>query len=147
MTGENESSAKAKFWATSNTTFTVVLIIWNYLAGTGVLFSASVGTISDRYRTAFTPADYAFSIWGLIFFSLLVFCGFQIKRAFFDSASDLSGTAFISTIGWRFMLAQVCCGVWLVAWLTENLLESTVIMVVLWGALMAIVVRLNMQRE
>jgi benzodiazapine receptor len=56
---------------------TVGMIIFNYLAATGILGGVDTGAISDRYPTRMTPAGYAFSIWGLIYLSCLAFSIYQ----------------------------------------------------------------------
>jgi hypothetical protein len=56
----------------------------NYWVNTGALNGKTVGDISDKYVNLFTPADYAFIIWGFIYLWLLAFVGYQwyawIKR-------------------------------------------------------------------
>lgn len=47
------------------------------LAANGTAGSKN-GAISDAYRTAFTPAGYAFSIWGLIYFLGALYSIFQL---------------------------------------------------------------------
>jgi len=47
----------------------------NYLSNTGVLNNTTIGKISRGLNSLFTPAGYAFSIWGLIY---LLFLGFVI---------------------------------------------------------------------
>ena len=45
----------------------------------------SVKEISDKYPTYLTPAPYAFSIWGLIYFFLAVFAIYQIRAKSFEN--------------------------------------------------------------
>jgi hypothetical protein len=39
--------------------------------------SGNVGAISDSLRTYFTPADYAFAVWGVIFLGVIVYGVYQ----------------------------------------------------------------------
>lgn len=57
---------------------TVATIIFNALAGTGRLNGVMTNEVSDKYPTVLTPAGYAFSIWGLIYFGLIAFTIYQL---------------------------------------------------------------------
>jgi hypothetical protein len=46
-------------------------IYFNYYSNTGGINGQSVGSLSNEYANFFTPASYAFSIWGVIYLSLL----------------------------------------------------------------------------
>ena len=48
-------------------------LVINYLSNTGIFNGNTVKIVSDKYHNYFTPADYAFSIWGLIYLDLIVF--------------------------------------------------------------------------
>lgn len=159
------TAASVKRWAVAHFLATLLLIVWNYVANARVLFAATVGEISDRYSSAFTPAGYAFSIWGLIFLGLLALGVFGLRRAFGGRGSgagleaapspstqadaalpDHFQTAFIQRLGAPFLLAQLVCGAWLAAWLLEAIWVSLALMVALWGLLLWVIVRLNMER-
>ena len=45
----------------------VATVVINYLSNTGVFNGETMATISAKYQNLFTPAGYAFSIWGLIY--------------------------------------------------------------------------------
>lgn len=51
-------------------TFPLVIVL-NGLAGSGALSGESIGAIANRYPSAFLPASYVFSIWGVIYLGLL----------------------------------------------------------------------------
>ena len=50
----------------------LAVIAINGIAGSTGIFGETVGGISDKYNTLFTPAGYAFSIWGIIYLGLIV---------------------------------------------------------------------------
>lgn len=56
---------------------TIGMIIFNYLSATGILGGVDTRVISDRYPTSITPAGYAFAIWGLIYFGMIIFSIYQ----------------------------------------------------------------------
>ncbi len=56
----------------------VVLTLWvNYLAIAGVLNGVTPPEISDALLTKFTPANYAFSIWSIIYTFVIGFAIYQ----------------------------------------------------------------------
>lgn len=57
---------------------TIATIIFNALAGTGRLNGVMTNAVSDKYPTVVTPAGYAFSIWGLIYFGVIAFTIYQL---------------------------------------------------------------------
>ncbi len=57
---------------------TISTIAFNALAGTGKLLGVLTNEVSDKYPTVLTPAGYAFSIWGLIYFGLIAFTIYQL---------------------------------------------------------------------
>lgn len=116
----------------------IATIAINYLSNTGMLTGNTMETISDRYENYFTPAGYAFSIWGLIYLGLLAFViytGFGEERR-----KQLA----VRVGGW-FALSCVANSLWVVAWLSDNIGLSVFIMLVLLGSLLKIV--LNLQAE
>jgi len=50
-----------------------VNVIFNYTSTTSLFSLPSLEDVSHRYSSLFTPHDYAFSIWGLIYFSFIVY--------------------------------------------------------------------------
>jgi hypothetical protein len=50
-----------------------VNVIFNYVSMTNVIALPSLEDVSHRFSSLFTPHDYAFSIWGLIYFSFIVY--------------------------------------------------------------------------
>lgn len=62
--------------------FTIVsVLVVNYLS-TAVPFGGQTNAaVSDKYHTYFTPAGYAFSIWGIIYLGLLAFAFYQATPA------------------------------------------------------------------
>ncbi|GAA0454212.1 tryptophan-rich sensory protein [Alkalibacillus silvisoli] len=49
-----------------------LMILFNYWANALPLNNQTTGEISDRLNILFTPADYTFSIWGLIYLILII---------------------------------------------------------------------------
>jgi hypothetical protein len=113
----------------------------NYWFNSGAFNGKTVGDISDKYENLFTPADYAFIIWGFIYLWLLAFVGYQ-WYAWLKRKDD---TALNQTGIW-FMLANIANGTWVIVWLNESIGLSVIIMLFLLLSLIMLVLRLNMER-
>lgn len=61
--------------ATIFTLFTIGVLVMNYLANSLPLNGVTTGELSDKYHSLITPAGVAFSIWGIIYLSLIVWLG------------------------------------------------------------------------
>jgi hypothetical protein len=116
--------------------------VWNYVAGSIGFNGNTVGSLSDKYDTLFTPAGYAFSIWGIIFLLLIFHAWHQIKCVFIRKKYD----DFVLKMGPWLAIANISNGLWLYAWLMEYTGLSIVFMLVILGSLVMCVIRLNMQR-
>ncbi len=66
----------------SNVIALLITLAINYLSNTGIFNGNTMATVSARYQNYFTPAGYAFSIWGVIYLGLLAFVIYQGTRAF-----------------------------------------------------------------
>ena len=56
----------------------IVNVIFNYVSMTNVLALPSLEDVAHRFSSLFTPHDYAFSIWGLIYFTFIVYAIYQV---------------------------------------------------------------------
>ncbi len=84
-------------------------IVVNWLANFLPIGGRTTGEVSAEFPVLFTPAGYAFSIWGLIYLSLIVYALVQAapsKRDGFDQ----------SLIGPLFVLSCVFNIAWILAW-------------------------------
>lgn len=57
---------------------TFATIAFNGLAASGYVNGVTPEIISDKYPTVLTPADYAFSIWSVIYIGLIAFSFYQL---------------------------------------------------------------------
>ena len=86
----------------SNGIALISTIIINYLSNTGLLNGATIGSVSSGLQTLFTPAGYAFSIWGFIYLLLIGFVFYQGKSLF---NSKYLADNFVKQIGWWFVIS------------------------------------------
>lgn len=100
--------------ASVNAVLVIAVIAWNYWTAAHGFNGNTVGGMSDAYDSYFTPASYAFSIWGLIFLLQIVHAGYQLKLAFMSDDHRL-----FRELGPWLILTNIANIVWTVAWLSE----------------------------
>jgi hypothetical protein len=126
----------------------IVLIAWNGYANTGNFNGRTVGDLSAEYNNLFTPASYAFSIWGLIFLMLLVFAVYGVYAAFAKAKSlQPRGyrTNFVTSTFPYFLVANIFCSLWVGFWLEEMIAISVICMVGILLCLLLCVKNLDME--
>jgi hypothetical protein len=81
------------------------VLVMNYLANALPLNSKTTGELSDSLPNLFVPAGITFSIWGVIYVLLLVYCILQFTSAqslAITSTSVLFGITCILNVSWLF---------------------------------------------
>ena len=131
-----------KKYAILNLASVILVIAVNYLSQALRLNNTTIGEISATYDNLFTPASYAFSIWGIIFLSLLAYGIFQVRRAFFSDKKSV----FIEQTGYWFCLANVLNASWVIAFVYDYTAVSVLIMLGILFSLLQVVLRTNMER-
>lgn len=123
--------------------FSVVLVIAvNYISQAIRINETTIGEVSNEYFNLFTPASYAFAIWGLIFLALVAYGIFQVRRAFFsDKQSE-----FIEQTGYWFLVANLLNCTWVFAFAYGYTGLSVLIMLGILGSLIKIILNTNMER-
>lgn len=100
----------------------------NWQAASGNLGNVTTGEISDKYQTFITPSGYAFAIWSLIYFGLILFSIYQVLPAQKENPRfQRIRTAYI-------LSCAANCG-WLYAWHYEMIPVSLLLILVLLGSL------------
>jgi hypothetical protein len=113
---------------------TIGVIIFNYLAATGILGGVDPGAISDKYPTRITPAGYAFAIWSVIYSGLIAFSIYQ--------ALPKNSERFRS-IRTIYILSCAANCAWLYFWHADAIAVSLLVIFILLGSLAFINVRLR----
>ncbi|QLG44877.1 tryptophan-rich sensory protein [Costertonia aggregata] len=120
----------------------LLVIVVNYLSQTMRWNNTTIGEISNTYSNLFTPASYAFAIWGIIFLSLLAYGIFQVRRAFFSGKKS----KFIGQTGYWFTIANVLNATWVITFVYDYTGLSVLIMLGILFSLIKIVLNTNMER-
>lgn len=108
--------------------FVIATIVVNGLANALPINGQQTGEVSDRFNVYFTPAGYVFSIWGLIYLSLLVFAVYQLWPT--QRHREL-----IRRIRMPFWVSSVANMVWLLCWHYESFGTTLVVMLTLLASL------------
>ena len=114
-----------------NTIALALTVAVNYLSNTGYLNGETMSTVSSRYENLFTPAGYAFSIWGLIYFGLAAFLVYLYRRT--------SMARHEVELTWWFVLSCLANMSWVIAWLYLQITLTVILMVFLLVCLLRIV--------
>lgn len=125
-----------------NLTSVILVIAVNYISQAISFNDTTIGEISARYVNLFTPASYAFAIWGIIFLALLAYGIFQVHRAFFSKKES----PFIEQTSYWFIIANSlnCC--WVFAFVYDYTGLSVLIMIGILLSLIKIILNTHMER-
>lgn len=119
--------------------FLLVLVV-NGLAGSGAFFGESVGSVSQELDNLFTPAGYAFSIWGLIYLGLAIFLIFQWYSLIKQKNEDV-----LVATGSLFFIANLTNVAWILLWINRMPGFAMLAMLVLLATLVAIAFSLRLE--
>lgn len=122
--------------------FSVLLsIAVSILAQLKLLSNHTIGEISDKYPTLFTPADYAFSIWSVIYLALLASALFMVYQAF----SKGPYTDFITNSSGWFIVANLGTVLWTFAWVNDYVAAGAVLIFLILAKLCKIIINNDME--
>ncbi len=119
----------------------ILILWWNYYSNTGNINGTTIGNISATVNNLFTPAAYAFSIWGVIYLFLVSSSIFFIYRAFSNKKNSFVSLACVSLI-----LANLLNGIWIWFWLNESFLLSVIVMLGILLTLTTAAIKLDLEK-
>ncbi|MET6997156.1 hypothetical protein [Chitinophaga defluvii] len=142
---ETHKSLLYKNKSVFNTIGLIIVIAINMLAVLLPINGKSTGQIADQYPNLFTPAGITFSIWSVIYLSLLAFIIYQLWLAFSGRRPEELKHFMTRMKGWWLIscLANSC---WLLAWHYELLPLSMCLMLLLLFSLLIIHRNFNISR-
>ena len=124
-----------------NIIFFAVTIYFNYASAAGVFHDTTQAMMSAKYDTLFTPAGYAFSIWGLIYLLLFGFVVYQARGLFTKVRDD----SFVERTGWWFILSCIGNCAWCYLFVGDYILASTFVIFFMLFCLIQIVLKNSME--
>lgn len=119
----------------------VSVVFINYLSNTGLINGTTIAKISNDLKSLFTPASYAFAIWGLIYLLLLGFIIYQGRSLFVTIKKD----DFVKKTGIWFTVSCIANSGWVFSWLYGYTGLSCILILTLLFSLLKIVWNNNMQ--
>ena len=99
--------------------FFIAMVYMNYLANSLPINGKTTGQLSDAYPNLFVPSGITFSIWGIIYLLLAVYCIVQFLPATKDISKEIS---------WLFILSCIFNMLWILAWHYQKLPVSLLLM-------------------
>lgn len=124
--------------ALSNLIVLILVFIFNFLTGTGLINDLSQADISAMYPTKITPAGFAFSIWGLIYTLVFISVVWMLYK-YKDKEMD----KIIQAISGWFILSSLANILWTVTFSYLKLPLSTLLISVLLISLVMILINLS----
>lgn len=122
---------KPRTQAILNTLSVIYVLFINYYSQVAGINGNTVGSLSRKYDNLFTPASYAFSIWGIIFLLLIIYVVHQWISLRNPGIND-----GFQNRGLWFLLANTMNGLWVIVWLYEWTAISVLVMSVMLYALL-----------
>tara|TARA_A100000171_G_scaffold53054_1_gene75920 strand:+ start:7808 stop:8608 length:801 start_codon:yes stop_codon:yes gene_type:complete len=121
----------------------LITIYINYASSTGAFNGTTQAEMSATYQTLFTPAGYAFAIWGVIYLLLFGFIFYQARSLFVKVRDD----SFVLKTGWWFVISCVANSLWCYLFVSDYVLLSVVTIFVLLFCLLKIVLKNRMELD
>ncbi len=122
----------------------ILTIVVNALANILPINNKLTADISDSIPNLFVPAGITFSIWGIIYFLLVVFIIYQSRDLFSKNKIDMP---FLNRINYYLIIASIANIAWVFLWHYEQIILSLVPMIVLFLSLLKIYLGLNIGKE
>ena len=117
-------------WGGNLVAFAVVILL-NVLSNALPINDQTMPEISAKYPSLFTPAGFTFSIWGVIYLTLLIFVVWQ-------ALPTQRSNAKVAGISKYFQVNCLMNAVWIVVWHYDLLALSFVVMLVILTTLILI---------
>lgn len=105
----------------------IFMILTNIFANAFKLNDLTTGDVLKMYPNLFAPANYAFSIWFVIYLALAGFVFYQMKSVFYSPETS----AMIEKLRNWFSLASVVNAFWVLAWHYNEIAFSVFFMLIL----------------
>ncbi len=122
----------------------IITVIINYAAATIPLGLGNTKYISDLYPNLFVPSGLTFSIWGVIYVFLGLFCIYQIRDVFKQDKVDMP---FLEKISFLFIISNLANTSWILFWHYGLIYLSIIAMLVILGSLIGIYLKLEIGKK
>lgn len=110
---------------------TLGVVVVNYFAAAGSINDTTPQQISEKYPSLLTPADYALSIWGLIYCGLVIF-------SFYQALPSQTANARFKSIRPLYLVSCAANCAWIFLWHHERI-RAALAVIFLWLGLLALI--------
>ncbi len=121
----------------------LLVLAINYISQAIRINETTIGEVSNKYFNLFTPASYAFAIWGLIFIALVAYGIYQVKMAFFSKKPS----EFIEETGYWLIIANLLNCIWVFVFAFEYTGLSVLVMLGILFSLIKIILNTHMEKK
>lgn len=125
-----------------NWVFFLVMVFANFLAVYLPINNKTTGQLSNQYPNLFVPAPMTFSIWGVIYLLLFIYCVKQSKGLFSRVVDEITAET-VDLVGFRFIITCILNATWIFVWHYEYVGASVVVMLLFLAQLIDINKRLD----
>lgn len=130
---------KDKYLQVINLVAYAALVTFNFIAVWLPFFGRRPGMVSDLYPNPFTPPDFSFRIWPILYTLLGIFAISQARGLFIKGQK---APKQVKEIGLLFSLSCLLNFMWLTLWQSLHLLPSLIVNIALWAILICIYYKL-----
>jgi hypothetical protein len=136
-------------WVSEKTLFYIsavsylMTLVVNFVANAIPLNQLSTGEISDMYPNYFVPANFTFSIWGVIYTALFVYIYYRLRNL--SQSRSTIQTIFFYKVDALFTLTNVMNLLWIISWHYLLMYLSLVFMIGLFVSLLLLVLLIQKQ--
>lgn len=113
MKNNNELSADLKLKQGLNIIGLIIMVTINALANILPINDIPTGDVSDKYENIFTPAGFTFSIWGVIYLSLIILTVYLTIGLIRKKPRALN---YIKDMGYFFFISSILNSIWIFLW-------------------------------
>ena len=128
-----------RIWQILNILSVAFALFMNYIVGAQIIDVPAINEVSDTYATLLTPATYAFSIWSLIYFLLIVLAVYQAWDFFKPDRKN----SLPMKLGPSFILANIGNALWTYVFVSGLIGLSVIILLGMVAALFLSLKRLD----
>jgi hypothetical protein len=139
-TYSNTSTFRLRWLQAGNLIFFLLMVFVNFLANFLPLNGKTTGQLSGQYPNLFVPAGLTFSVWGVIYLSLFIFCLYQFRHFAGHRSEDF---AVVRKVDVWFILSCIFNLTWIFAWHYEQVELSVALMLGLLISLIRLNIRLG----
>ncbi|MFW5790697.1 MAG: tryptophan-rich sensory protein [Bacillota bacterium] len=119
----------------------IIMITVNALANILPINDIPTGEVSDQYENIFTPAGFTFSIWGVIYLSLIILIVYLTIGLIRKKSRSIN---YIKDMGYFFFISSILNAIWIFLWHYELLGASIFVILGILISLIIIYRKINL---